>query len=223
MVEIAIALGVIGFALVAIIGILPAGLNVQRDNRSETIINQDATLWLEAIRSGAQGIEELPNYVRHISIVTTNPLNGTVVSNILRRADNDYTTGREIIGLLTVGAVIPHTHVQALVTSFSGSAAEKDPDPSRQELSFAYLLRVVIERQEQPLIQNGGAIPFAALAGPIPDEERLASLYETRLTFSYPYVRESQSPSRSQSFRAALNRSVATNLISGREYYFFAP
>jgi len=43
MVEIAIALAVIAFALVAIIGVLPIGMNVQRDNRAETIINQDAT------------------------------------------------------------------------------------------------------------------------------------------------------------------------------------
>ena len=52
LVEIAIALGVIGFALVAIIGILPVGLQIQRDNRAETIINQDGTFWLEAIRNG---------------------------------------------------------------------------------------------------------------------------------------------------------------------------
>jgi hypothetical protein len=42
MVEIAISLAVIGFALVAIIGVLPRGLRVQRENREETIINQDA-------------------------------------------------------------------------------------------------------------------------------------------------------------------------------------
>jgi len=42
MIEIAICLGVIGFALVAIIGILPTGMSVQKDNRQETIINQDA-------------------------------------------------------------------------------------------------------------------------------------------------------------------------------------
>lgn len=59
MVEIAIAIGVIGFALVAIIGILPSGLEVQRDNRSETIINQDATFWLTAIKSGAVDVNEL--------------------------------------------------------------------------------------------------------------------------------------------------------------------
>ena len=50
MIEIAIALAVIAFALVAIIGVLPIGMNVQRDNRAETIINHDATYWMEAIR-----------------------------------------------------------------------------------------------------------------------------------------------------------------------------
>ena len=36
MVEVAISLAIIGFALVAVIGILPAGLNVQKENREET-------------------------------------------------------------------------------------------------------------------------------------------------------------------------------------------
>src|SRR5947207_7764407 len=35
MIEIAISLAVIGFALVAIIGILPTGMNVQKENREE--------------------------------------------------------------------------------------------------------------------------------------------------------------------------------------------
>src|ERR1041384_4381663 len=55
MVEIAIALGVIAFALIAIIGVLPSGLQVGRDNREETIINQDARLLLEALRNGSRG------------------------------------------------------------------------------------------------------------------------------------------------------------------------
>ena len=37
MVEIAICLAIIGIALVAIIGVLPIGINVQRDNREETL------------------------------------------------------------------------------------------------------------------------------------------------------------------------------------------
>ena len=35
MVEIALSLAVIGFALVAVIGILPIGMNVQKENRQE--------------------------------------------------------------------------------------------------------------------------------------------------------------------------------------------
>src|SRR5687767_4925350 len=41
MVEIAICLAVIGFALVAILGVLPLGIQVQTDNRQDTIIAHD--------------------------------------------------------------------------------------------------------------------------------------------------------------------------------------
>src|ERR1039458_5936414 len=67
MVEIAISLAVIGIALVAIIGVLPIGMNTQRDNREETIINQDATVLMEAIRGGARGLDDLTNYVYAIT------------------------------------------------------------------------------------------------------------------------------------------------------------
>lgn len=66
MAEIAIALGVIAFALIAIIGILPAGLQTQRDNREETIVNQDARLLIEAIKNGGRDISDLSNYVVQI-------------------------------------------------------------------------------------------------------------------------------------------------------------
>jgi len=32
----------LGFAFIAIIGILPAGMSVQKDNREETIVNLDS-------------------------------------------------------------------------------------------------------------------------------------------------------------------------------------
>ena len=78
MVEIAIAIGVIGFALVAVIGILPAGMNVQKDNREDTMISEDAPIFLDAIRNGATvtnfngiigvngGLDYLTNYVEKI-------------------------------------------------------------------------------------------------------------------------------------------------------------
>src|SRR5690348_14533076 len=54
MVEIALSLGIIAFALVAIIGVMPSGMKVQRENREDTIVNQDASYLLEAIRSGSK-------------------------------------------------------------------------------------------------------------------------------------------------------------------------
>src|SRR5437870_1196308 len=59
MIEIAIALGVIAFALVAIIGVLPMGMQAQKDNREDTIVNQDARVLLEAIRSGGRSVASL--------------------------------------------------------------------------------------------------------------------------------------------------------------------
>src|SRR5947207_3045679 len=58
MIEIAICLAVIGFALTAIIGVLPLGMNVQSENREETVVNQDASVFLNAIRNGELGIDD---------------------------------------------------------------------------------------------------------------------------------------------------------------------
>jgi type II secretory pathway pseudopilin PulG len=67
MMEIAISLAVIGIALVAIIGVLPIGMNVQQTNREETIVGQDASVLMEAIRNGSLGYDDLTNYVYAIS------------------------------------------------------------------------------------------------------------------------------------------------------------
>ncbi len=62
MVEIALALAVIAFALVAIIGILPTGLNIAQLSREESIVNRDGAYLLEALRNGAQGMVDLSDY-----------------------------------------------------------------------------------------------------------------------------------------------------------------
>src|SRR6185312_14578202 len=84
MMEIAISLAVIGIALVAIIGILPLGMRMQRENRELTLINQDATIFMEHIRSGSRGIYEadLTNYVFAITNYQTpyNPAPGSTTA-----------------------------------------------------------------------------------------------------------------------------------------------
>ncbi len=67
MVEIAIALAVIGIALVAIIGVLPSGFNIGRDNRTDTRIYNDARFFIEAIKNGARGVNNLEQFVDEIN------------------------------------------------------------------------------------------------------------------------------------------------------------
>lgn len=120
LVEIALSLAIIGFALVAIIGVLPFGLNVQRENREETIVVQDATYLLDAIRTGARGLDDLTNYVECITNVATAYAVVNEVTNQLAGQPNVYgytytaasinadshperviTNGQRIIGLLS--------------------------------------------------------------------------------------------------------------------------
>ena len=155
MVEIAICLAIIGFALIAIIGVLPIGMNTQRDNREETLVNQDATMFIEAIRNGARGLDDLTNYVYAITNYWTYYANGHTNAGV-----NGYTyfnssappstpynpsspinSGTNIIGLLSTpeytdnnGLPIPSlifggysNHIVAYVRSISGPAVEKPP------------------------------------------------------------------------------------------------
>jgi type II secretory pathway pseudopilin PulG len=120
MIEIAICLAIIGIALVAIIGVLPLGMNTQRDNREETIINQDATVLLEAVRNGTRGMDDLTNYVVAITnywtlynadgTVTGNGANGYTYNNVSITSPSypiapysfsPITNGANIIGLLS--------------------------------------------------------------------------------------------------------------------------
>jgi len=155
MVEIAICLAIIGIALVAIIGVLPIGINVQKDNREETVIDQDASVFLENIRNGGRGLDDLTNYVFAITNTwTLYNQDGTIGG----RGANGYnytngyaynapvstmalTNGANIIGLLSMpeytlndGTPVSSlvfggysNYVVAYVRSLSGSAVEKPP------------------------------------------------------------------------------------------------
>ncbi len=148
MVEIAISLGVIVFALVAIIGILPLGFNVQRENREDTIINQEGQYFLEAIRSGATGLDRLTNHVEAITIkpatgqlqVHTNPaLAGILTVNGPAKYFGDLTNGQRILQLLSTPRVTSDdrpfvNEVAAQVRAMTGSAAEQGSG----DLAFRY-------------------------------------------------------------------------------------
>lgn len=167
MIEIVISLAIIGFALVAIIGILPTGMNVQRDNRQETIVNQDASVFMNALRNGERGLDDLTNYVIAITNYsytfrqgggvtpslswytrTGSAINGTPAPYLL-------TNGYYIVGLLSTpkftqilynprGQLLSYVsnHTIAVFHSISGPASEKFPQTNStvQDLSMTYKL-----------------------------------------------------------------------------------
>jgi len=119
LVEIALSIAIIGFALVAIIGVLPAGLNVQKENREETIIVHDANYLISAISGGARGLDDLTNYVEsitnYVTIYNNNHVPGPIVTQgytFSRSATNTtagppvLTSGSNIIGLLSTPRLI---------------------------------------------------------------------------------------------------------------------
>lgn len=156
MVEIAICIAIVAFALVAIVGVLPTGVEVQRSNREDTVINQDGNVWLETIRSGARGVDDLTNYVDLIQITSYRsgvPIGHSqfVFGNGLPfRGTNTFTNGMEVVGLLSTPKYLPEGRrdnwisntVTAYVRAFSGSAVEK-PDgahPTSRDVAFRYRL-----------------------------------------------------------------------------------
>jgi len=144
LIEIAISLAIIGIALVAIIGVLPWGMDAQRSNREQTIINQDATIFLQAIRDGVNSGYDLTNYVYAI----TNEIGGG--GNI------NFISNSNIIGLLStpeyqlVGAFTYTNRMVAYVHSISGSAVEKPPQNNDIVIGDSFSYRLLCEIMPVP-------------------------------------------------------------------------
>jgi type II secretory pathway pseudopilin PulG len=240
MLEIAISLAVIGFALVAILGVLPLGMNVQKENREETIINQDATVFLSAIRNGAQGMDDLTNYVLAITNYPTRfRSDGTVMT---KYPPNWYTptnsssgfalyNGYRIIGLLSTPKYITlnngdfySNYVVAAVRSLSGPVSDKFPqnNAALQDLAFSY--RMISE-----------VIPFGT---DYHDHSWVSTnlqsnLHDVRLTFRWPLAQGAKATGR-QVYRTLVGGSLQeTNepgfprpsqfVPSPYDLYFFNP
>ena len=204
MVEIALSIAIVAFAMVAIIGVLPTGLQVQRDNREETIINQDGAYLLEAIRSGGLGLDELANFVERITI--TNRSRGWSIGYFGSRLPEigmqiPLTNGHFIIGMLSVptyqlvrgnyrgGQSVRSTNeVTALMRSISGSASQRFQSQEFRENAFTYLLTTTIAPYVPIVTNNFSSRNLDPVA-----RERLkmvqnfsTNLYDVRLHFRWP-------------------------------------
>src|SRR5450756_533285 len=95
MVEIAICLAIVAFAMIVIMGVLPLGMQVQKSNREDTVINLEGQYFIESIRSGAMGTPELLSAVDWVMITDS-------LQKQLHYVQSDFNTNNiwALIGLL---------------------------------------------------------------------------------------------------------------------------
>ena len=224
MAEIAICLGIIVFALVAILGVLPIGLNVQRANREDTVANQDGTFLMNALRSSVGTTNELWPSFYALDLVEHKGGASYRVKNIdptLRDTD------RKLIGLLSE-PFKNDSFFEAHVRSFSGSAFEKGDDKNRRTpITFDYLMRLSIHpatnfSSDLFFLHSEPYLNVQESAYRTNQHVALASnLFEIRMSLLYPYfppgdpyapLSSGKIGSGRQSFRTILAASpIATN------------
>ena len=160
MAEIAIALGVIAIAMIAILGVLPSGLQVQRDNREETIINQDARLLLQALKSG--GRDDASDLASFFQLIDGNaPLPGFNTLQAIQLLSDPSRS---------------HTNI---IAAISGGIASRGSD-----VGFRYQL---VSEVNSPLSRQlyGNAADFVL---PTNQVSLVNQLFDVRLRFSWPVL-----------------------------------
>jgi len=180
MVEIVLSLSVIAVAMVAIIGVLPLGMNVQSENRERSIVNTDASIWIEAIRGGAQGIEYLPKFVQEVRVVEirTNISNGSITGPVTNYYSG-FTSASNLLGVLGYPKlrwegtnVLVGRRVYADIRAMNGNMGDLIADND-----FAFKYRLTSE-----LVPK---VPYAV--DPIQNIMQ-TNLYELRMNFAWPLV-----------------------------------
>jgi len=244
MIEIALCLAIIGIGLVAIVGVLPIGMNTQRDTREATVIGQDATMLLEAIRNGSRGLDDLTN---NIYLITNNWALYDNKGNLKDSGQNGYTfggstipnnwpqgssyfpitNGLRIIGLLTTpeytDGVNPITnlffggysnHIVAYVRSLSGLVAEKPPQDNPIMQEDAFSYRIL--SVNAPMAADPNALANSSYA-----RQLAGNLREIRLLFLWPQLPNGNVGAYRQSFRAEIGGQIFGINDVGQRLYFY--
>lgn len=224
LVEIALSLAIIGFALVAIIGVLPFGLNVQKENREETIVVQEATYLLDAIRNGARGLDDLTNYVECITNVATAY---SVVNEVTNRLpgqpviygytyteasidadshpENVITNGRRIIGLLSTPRYIFE----------NGKLTPPDPVPTTYTSNyvFAYMRAMSGPAVEKAPQTNTAVLDLAFHYRLVPEINPYSDWNVGWMTINQPGLSTNEITQRVNAWRLARNEQANLNEV----------
>jgi len=246
MIEVALCLAIVGFAVVSILLVLPSGMNTQSQTRQETIINQDASMVLEGIRNGARGLDDLTNYVYAITnywgyykqgVPSSFGKNGYTLSsssipNNWAQGSAFYpiTNGLRIVGLLSTpeftDGVNPvnnlfnrdgySNHMVAYVRSFSGLATEKPPQNNEIMREDTFTYRLLCVNA--PVATDTNTLLNSSYA-----RELAGNLRELRLLFEWPQRPNGSVGDNRQSFRTSVGGaySVTNELGFKQRLYFY--
>lgn len=209
MIEIAFCLAIVAFALVAIMGVLPTGMTVQKDNREDTLVNNDANFWLESLRSGSRGLDDLTNYVESITI-TNNKGQVTVVTNNWNKPGNQIISGEQIVGMLLTPKYMADGNTTNLITNtviarvraINGPAVEKG-NPFN-EFSFRYELRPELVSLA-PTPVNG-----SNFWGTVHDQNVASNYHQLRLTLRWPMFQQGNT------YGVGRNRRTVRTAVNGK-------
>ncbi|HEY5043089.1 MAG TPA: hypothetical protein VIK53_13925 [Verrucomicrobiae bacterium] len=250
-IEIAICLAIIGFALVAIIAALPLGMNTQLANRQETIIGQDAGVLLPLIAHGARGSDDLTNYVYAIVNTGSRPVGyiNPVVADQMNFSKANFpsvtawypvlTNGANIIGLLSTpqftdssnnpanifSSIGYSNRVYACVRSISGLAAGKPPQNNAIMVGDTFSYRIFCVNAPVALDTNTLVTTSAAFS---PFNQQLSfNQHELRMTFLWPQLPNGSLPpvftTRPQTFRVTIAGQLSRQFYNGLNLYFYQP
>jgi hypothetical protein len=224
MVEIAMCLAIVSFALVAILGVLPTGLTVQKANLEDTIILQEGNFLIEAIRSGARNVPQLTNFVDYIRITNSaSPWYGVT----------NFRSSDDVIGLLSypkytmVNGRLSTNTVAAKFRAMSGSASDKGRSAGARDFAFSYIVNseVAPYAAYAPVLTNWIATGLAATEVATRSNRwghanfMATNLYELRLTLRWPVRPDGTTGNNAQTFRTLVTGSLQRQ-IGGTNFYF---
>jgi prepilin-type N-terminal cleavage/methylation domain-containing protein len=250
MVEVAISLAIIGIALLGIVGVLPLGLNTQRDNREKTVINQDASVLIEAIRNGSRGADDLTNYVYAITnywteyaangaVSKTNndgyggyPSPGSQITKIASPPFFPITNGLRIIGLLSTPEFTDF-NLNPTNNLFSGGY-------SNHVIAYVHSISgPAVEKPPQDnqiLQQDSFGYRIFCVNAPVAMDTNVfilpanrqiyssqlaANLHELRLTFEWPQLPNGNLGTGRQTYRAKISGQISQTNSIGQMLYFY--
>lgn len=183
LVEVALAIAIVAFALTAIFGVLPAGVNVQRDNRAETIINYDARYWMEAIRSGQMPLSYNPDgSVKEWQAVSHSALTNHVYWVRVERPNstNTFTYAGQpdwpelVLGRLSypdsIADLVPVENGVKKFAKIRSLTGRMGDAAARADAGFYYQLETSITPMSSP------------------SAYMTTNLYQLRLTFRWPFL-----------------------------------